>query len=345
MNAIMEADRACPVATDGTIASINLTSSRIRAWQRFTQDPRRQGAAEEIVEKERLAAQFLGDLVALERLNAVASQFARVEYSFRAALIHAEVASTMHRFDEARGHLAAAAVMGAPRETVERHSLTIDQACGADLDGVLVARRRIADASGRLEDVATMGAVLVDLERFAEADSVYRQSFYSYDNISPFPLAWVCFQLGMLWGEIAPVPERSVAALWYQRAIDYMPGYVRARVHLAEIFALEDRFDEAEALLRPVVTSGDPEVHWRLADVLIAQERFEEAGAELNAARTGFDALLAKHPLAFADHGAEFYAGGGNDRPRALALARANVANRPTRRAIKQMLAIEANTN
>jgi hypothetical protein len=41
-----------------------------------------------------------------------------------------------------------------------------------------------------------------------------------------------------------------------------------------------------------------------------------------------------KHLFAFADHAAEFYAGSGNDCRRALELTRANVANRPTRRAI-----------
>jgi hypothetical protein len=47
--------------------------------------------------------------------------------------------------------------------------------------------------------------------------------------------------------------------------------------------------------------------------------------------------------LAFADHAAEFYAGSGNDRRRALELARANVANRPTRRAVNQAHAIALN--
>jgi hypothetical protein len=40
--------------------------------------------------------------------------------------------------------------------------------------------------------------------------------------------------------------------------------------------------------------------------------------------------------LAFADHGAEFYLGSGNDAARAIELARINVANRPTLRALKQ---------
>jgi hypothetical protein len=48
--------------------------------------------------------------------------------------------------------------------------------------------------------------------------------------------------------------------------------------------------------------------------------------------------------LAFADHATEFYAGTGNDRRRALELARVNVANRPTRRAVRLADAIAANS-
>jgi len=58
-----------------------------------------------------------------------------------------------------------------------------------------------------------------------------------------------------------------------------------------------------------------------------------------------FDELLERHLLAFADHAAEFYAGSGNDRRRALELARASVANRPTRCAVKQAQAIVVNVD
>ena len=241
MSAIADLDDRCPSATDGEIAAINLESARRRAWARFAQDPQRPGVAEEILDNERLVAQFLGDLDALDRLDELASQFVGVDDSSRAALVQAEVASTVHRFDDARGHLARAELMGGAREAIERHSLAIDQACGVELDNVLAARRRIATASGRLEDLVPLGAVLADLECFAEADAVYRQAFYSYYGISPFPLAWVCFQLGMLWGELVPVPDPDLAALWYRRAIAYLPGYVKARVHLAEIYASQDR--------------------------------------------------------------------------------------------------------
>ena len=340
MTTIVESDHPCPFATDGEIAAINLESARRGAWARFAQDPRLPGAAEAVVDKEHLAAQFLGDLNALDRLEELASQFSRVDDSSRAALVHAEVASTAHRFADARSHLARATLMGGPSEAIGRQSLTIDQACGVELDAVLAARHQIAMASGRLEDLVPLGAVLADLERFAEAEAAYRQALYSYGDVSPFPLAWVCFQLGMLWGELVPVPDPHLAALWYRRAIAYSPGYVKARVHLAEVYASQDKIGDAEALLVPALSSGDPEVRWRLADVLIVQDRFEEGKTQLDAARFGFDALVAKHPLAFADHAAEFYTGSGNDLPRAVELARVNVANRPTSRAVKQLNAI-----
>src|SRR5262245_62430503 len=115
-----------PPATDGEIAAINLESARLRAWARFGQDPRLPGAAEAIVYNENLAAQFLGDLDALDRLDALASQFARADDSFRSALVQAEVASTMHRFADARDHLAGAASLGGSREEIDRHLLSID---------------------------------------------------------------------------------------------------------------------------------------------------------------------------------------------------------------------------
>ena len=136
----------------------------------------------------------------------------------------------------------------------------------------------------------------------------------------------------MLWGELAP-DLTPLAARWYRRAIAYLPGYVKARVHLAEIYASQDQTGDAEALLLPALSSRDPEVRWRLADALTAQGRFEEAETQLDAARSGFDELApADTSLPSRTMPAEFYAGSGIDHRRALDLARANVANRPTRR-------------
>src|SRR5262249_2326661 len=109
MTTFVEHDDPGPFATDGEIAAINLESARRGAWARFAQDASLEGVAEAIVDQERLAAQFLGDLDALDRLEMLASQLASGNQTFRAALVEAEVAATVHRFAAARGHLARAA--------------------------------------------------------------------------------------------------------------------------------------------------------------------------------------------------------------------------------------------
>ena len=330
--------------TDGEIAVINLESARRRAWTRFFADPLREGVAETVVEQEQLTAQFVGDVQALDRLEALVGHLAQVEAaSARAALIQAQIASMMHRFAEARHFLARADLGGALSADVNRVLLNVDQACGANLDKVLDERRETARKCGRTEDLVALGALLADLREFTDADRIYGHALEVYQDVSPFPVAWVCFQLGMLWGELVPEPQTDRAARWYRTAIDCLPSYTKARVHLAEIYSSSGRASDAEALLIPAISSGDPEVRWRLADVLALQKRYAEAEVHMQAARFGFEALLGRHLLAFADHGAEFYAGSGDNWRRALQLARINVANRPTLRAFEQAHHIAVN--
>jgi len=342
---VLDHDTETKPATDGDIAVINLRSARRSAWNCFWQTPQRPGIVEIIVEQEQLATQYMGDMAGFDRLGTLLERLDEVDAeSPRTALIHAQVASMTHRFALARRHLAQAGRRGAPLEAIERLALSIDQACATDLDAILDNRRRMAARSGRLEDRVPLGALLADLREFDAADQTYRRALREYEDVSPFAMAWVCFQLGMLWGELAPEPQTDRAARWYERAIVYLPCYVKARVHLAEIYSDCDRTDDARALLIPAVASGDPEVHWRLADILSVVGQFDEAEMHMQAARSGFEALLEKHLLAFADHGAEFYSGSGNDSRRALELARINVANRPTLRAFEQAheIAIDA---
>jgi tetratricopeptide (TPR) repeat protein len=330
--------------TDSEIAVINLDSARRRSWNRFLADPLREGVAETVVEQEQLRAQFVGDVQALDRLEVLAGELAQLEAaSARAALVQAQVAAMLHRFADARRLLAQADIDGALSADVKRVLLNVDQACGANLDKVLDERRETAQKFRRTEDLVALGALLADLREFTEADRIYEQALESYRGVSPFPVAWVCFQLGVLWGELVPEPQAARAARWYRRAIDCLPSYTKARVHLAEIYSSTGRASDAEVLLIPAISSGDPEVRWRLADALASQKRYAEAEVHMQAARFEFEALLERHLLAFADHGAEFYAGSGNNWPRALDLTRLNVANRPTLRAFEQAHDIAVN--
>jgi tetratricopeptide (TPR) repeat protein len=196
------------------------------------------------------------------------------------------------------------------------------------------------EESGKLEDLVPLGALLADLGETEAADDAYHRALGCYSDVSPFALAWVCFQLAVLWGETTADPDPERAALWYRRALGYLPAHAKARIHLAEILAGRRRFAEAEELLAAIRDTGDPEVHWRLAEVCAATGDPREAERELERAGAIYRELLEKHPLAYADHGAEFYLTGGNDPVRALGLARLNLDNRPTPRAFA--LAIEA---
>ncbi|MBV9981799.1 hypothetical protein [Bradyrhizobium sp.] len=327
--------------TDGEIAVINLESARQRSWSRFFFDPLRNGLAEIVVEHEQLTAQFVGDVSALDRLQFLSGQLAETNKpTARTLLVQAQIASMGHRFAEARDFIAQAELAEAPPADMNRLRLNIDQACGVELDRVLDQRRDLANKSGRTEDFVALGALLADMRDFAGADRTYKEALTIYQDVSPFPVAWVCFQLGVLWGELVRDPQANRAMLWYQKAVDCLPGYTKARVHLAELHSSAGRMSDAEALLTPAVSSGDPEVHWRLADVMSCKGRFADAEVLMRAARLGFESLLGRHLLAFADHGAEFYAGSGNDSCRALDLAYINFANRPTRRAFEQAHAI-----
>lgn len=322
--------------TDGEIAVINLQSARQRSWNRFWRAPDQPSIAELIVEQEQLTGQFVGDLAAFDRLEMLANEIARAQPSSgRAELIAAQVACSTHRFAEARVLVAQAFAHDAAMDESDRVLLTIDQATGENLPLVLAARRERATRPGNWGERVPLAALLADLGEFEEADRVYVDALREYPDVSPFAPAWVCFQLGLLWGECVPEPQADRAAQWYRTALELLPCYVKARVHLSEICLDRGDVAEARALLTPVLASGDPEVPWRLADVAEAAGERAEANEYLSAARSGFDTLLTKHPLAFADHGAEFYSGSGDDPARACELALLNLANRPTPRAFE----------
>ena len=325
-----------PAATAGDLAVRNHESFLDRCWYVWGRWPDRRGTAEQIVDEEHRRSQFLGDTSALDRLVTLSSELRGRQPSCPVThLIAAQVACLVHQFAEARTHLTEAAACGAPEDASSRIRLAIEQALGENWLAVLAARREMAEGTGALQDLVPLGALLADIGEYEEADRTYMRAIREYRDLSPFALAWACFQLGVLWGESVPEPERGRAAHWYRQAIAYLPAYIRGRVHLAEIHLDGGEQDAAEALLLPVVDSGDPEVSWRLAQAMEAQGRAEEAELQREAARAAFEKLLARHRLAFADHAAEFYLSIGTDIGRAYDLARLNLANRPTLRAFE----------
>ena len=225
-------DSECFQTTDGEIAVVNLNSARLRSWSRFYQGPQRPGVAETVLEQEQLAAQFASDLSALDRMEAFGEELGRLDASSaRTMLIQAQIASALHRFSDARHYLAQASLGGAPSEDVKRILLSVHQACGSHLEEVLDERRGIVAKSGRFEERVALGALLADMGEFDDADETYRQALREYRDVSPFPVAWVCFQLGMLWGELVPEPQlgRADGAYVPHARRDEEPSRTRGR--------------------------------------------------------------------------------------------------------------------
>lgn len=325
-----------PRATDGELAVANLESSLQASWQVWRRWPERPGTLERIVDEEQRRLQFLGDATALDRLALLSSELCDGSVlSAETHLVAAQIAAMRHHFAEAKAHLARAQALGLPPPLCSRIRLSIDQALGENLAVVLDARQAVAQALGSLEALVPLAALLADVGEFEAADRTYWKAIERYRDVSPFAYAWVCFQLGVLWGETMPAPDPDRAAYWYQLALDYLPAYTHARVHLAEIYADAGELDDALALLQPVEASADPEMGWRLSQVLAAQGQSAQAAWQLAATRSHYETLLSRHKLAFADHAAEFYLGSGADPRRAFELARANLANRPTLRAFE----------
>ena len=113
-----------------------------------------------------------------------------------------------------------------------------------------------------------------------------------------------------------------------------LPAYTPAQGHLAEVEAALGEHESALARLAPLtVSSDDPDYAAQFARILAESDRTEEARTWLARAAAAYDALVARHPAAYADHAAEFWLTIGTDPEKALCLACTNLALRRTPRA------------
>ena len=140
----------------------------------------------------------------------------------------------------------------------------------------------------------------------------------------PLLYAWICFQQGMMY---TLAGDDMTAESWFGSAVNQVPQYAHAAVHLAPSQQPNVALAALEAIAK---TSDDPEVAHARALVLERLGKKEDAQKLLAEAAKGYDAILAKLPETYSDHAARFYLGAGNQPAKALELARANAKVRPT---------------
>jgi tetratricopeptide (TPR) repeat protein len=175
--------------------------------------------------------------------------------------------------------------------------------------------------------------------RLEDADRLYVEALADLDTTLPFPYAWIYFARGMMWTEQGRDSTRGAAL--YRQALTYVPEFATASIHLAEIEVGRGELRSAMARLeRVVASSNEPEAVALLGALHVRTGDPKRGWHEISLSRQRFESLLARHPLAFADHAAEFYLGPGADAERAWVMAQQNLANRETPRALA--LAIKA---
>jgi len=322
--------------TDGTIAVGNL-DAQIEGHERLGRS-RPLSVKERASQADLLAqrGQILGRISDYEAAEAIAESLVReapedpVAWRARAAS-----RATFHRFADALADLDEARRRGAPPGVLDPIRAAILQATGKEAEA-LELRRRLSQAR---PDILTLGAeatLRAARGELDEATRLFAAALESYRDVSPFPVAWIEFQHGLVWmREERYTAARELLASAHQR----LPQHAHARGHLAEVEAALGHTDAAVALLRPLAeTSEDPDFAAQLARILIEAGRAEAAAPWRTRAAAGYDALMAKHPEAYADHAAEFWLAAGNDPIRALAHAERNVALRPTVRAWELVL-------
>jgi tetratricopeptide (TPR) repeat protein len=250
----------------------------------------------------------------------------------------ARVMQTLHRFSEALVVLnrASGLAKALPEEAQSRLQRELD----LQFVTIKLARNEIEQALLLLESLKARGVDPTRLSvlfaaayrsqgKLEAADQALVNSLKQWDRVTPFTVAWVSFQRGEVWVGV----DDSRAQSRYKDALHFLPEYVTASVHLAELKQKSGETKAAIELLKPLAADQDPEPAGRLAEFFAVNGDTRQSQIYRDIALNGWQSLLDAYPLTFADHGAEFWLGAGGDPKLALEWAQKYYQNQPTARA------------
>jgi tetratricopeptide (TPR) repeat protein len=282
-----------------------------------------------------LREEFLADYDALDRASTLAeSRFVTAQDLLKRAQTRAAV----HRFAEALSDL----------EVAKQHSVSPDQTLALRAS-ILIATGHAREVVARLKrelsrnpsfaSRSMLATAYASMGRVDEADRLYVAALAGLNTTLPFPYAWIYFGRGLMWAEQGQNPARAEAM--YDQALAYVPEFAAANISLAKLeMARGSNAAARKRILRVALSTNQPEALALLGVLDVRNGNLMEGNGEISRARQRFESLLARYPLGFADHAAEFYLGPGHDPERAWLLAEQNLANRQTDRSVA--LAVKA---
>ena len=323
--------------TDGTIALLNL-GAQIDALEPLVRLDRATVEVRVVfVELILLRGLIVGRIADYERAEEIADQLVRDAPSdARALFARARTRAVFHRFNDALTDLdraerlssTAAPMLDAVTANSERAG--IFQALGR-YDEALALRDEAVRRRASFENLAALAGLQAERGEIDAAERQYARSRSDYRGVSPFPLALLDFQMGLMWLEENRLEN---ARRSFDAARRSVPAYAQAQGHLAEVEARLGEIASAVPRLRSLaVSSDDPDYAAQLARILGETGDEGESWHWRGGAAARYDELIVRHPEAFADHAAEFWLAAGADPAKALRLAEMNLKVRNTPRA------------
>ncbi len=176
-------------------------------------------------------ARFLGRDEDVRDARATADQLVeRYPDRYEPLIDRAKVKVTAHEYQSAREDLARARALrpGAG----ERLEDTIRLATQQDVLLVLENRESAAKARASFTHLADLAAAKAELGETEAADALYERALKAYRDVSPFPVAFVAFQRGLMW---AMVGDDAKARTQFQEALRRVPGYAAAQLQLTRL--------------------------------------------------------------------------------------------------------------
>ncbi|MEO6950581.1 MAG: tetratricopeptide repeat protein [Polyangia bacterium] len=276
-----------------------------------------------------LRAQMTGSVADLKEAQKLADELVKAKP--KAALswhAHALVMKALHRFDDATHDFDQAVKLGEAPNTLIRERMSMDQVRGRNEEAVFAYRKDEAKQFPTIENLGAYAIVLGDRGDIAGAKKSFAAAQAAYRDVSPFPFTTLYFNEGYLEQRSgSPARARELFSAAHER----LPGNRQVIAHLASVLAVTGDKAKAIALLEPLVAVDDPEYEGQLAALLADTDK--DRAAKLRAdASMRYEALLKDMKLTYADHAARFYLSTNDplDAKKALELAKANMANRPT---------------
>jgi tetratricopeptide (TPR) repeat protein len=317
--------------TDGTIAMLNLDAQIDALEPEVTGGRASVETRAGLIELISLRGLVVGRVADYDRAEEIAEQLVRDEpMDARALRARARTRAGFHRFNDALADVDRAERLSLDAETANGERAAIFQALGR-YDESYVLRDEAAKRQASFENLAALVGLHTERGEIEAAEQLYEQSCSRYRGVSPFPVALLDFQLGLMWMDAGQLNDarRLFEAAWRR-----VPLYAQAQGHLAEVEAELGDVDCAVPRLRSLAASSDdPDYAAQLARILGDVGHQDESRRWRRLAAARYDELIASHPEAFADHAAEFWLAAGGDPDKALRLAKMNAALRNTPRA------------